>query len=76
MPSQKEAYISLEMKRNREVQALRKWEYRVVDLIKETEIESDRTSEASGRWLQTSDLEEVLNQLGAQGWELVDMRFI
>jgi hypothetical protein len=58
------------------VQELRRWEYRVVDLLKETESKRDRTQDASGRWLHTSDLEEVLNQLGAEGWELVDMQFI
>jgi len=60
----------------REVQKLRKWEYRVIDLIKETEMKRNRTQAASGRWLHTSDLEGILNQLGAQGWELVDMHFI
>lgn len=50
------------------------WEYEVVDLIKETG--RDRTREASGRWLHASDLENVMNKLGAQGWELVDIQFI
>jgi hypothetical protein len=58
------------------VQELKKWAYRVVDLIKETEAERDRARDASGRWLRASDLEEVLNKLGAQGWELVDIHFI
>ena len=64
------------MRESQGVQALRKWAYRVVDLIKETEVEHGRTREASGRWLRASDVEEVLNKLGAQGWELVDIHFI
>lgn len=55
---------------------LRKWEYKVVDFIKETKMKRDRTQEASGSWLHTSDLEDVLNKLGAQGWELVGIQFI
>lgn len=58
------------------MQDLRKWEYKVVDLIKETETEHERARDASGRWLHTSDLEDVLNTLGAEGWELVDIQFI
>jgi len=58
------------------VHGLRKWEYRVVDLIKETEKERTKTGEASAHWLRTSDLEETLNRLGAQGWELVDVHFM
>ena len=72
----KRAHSYPKMNDSHGVQGLRKWEYRVVDLIKETEMERDRTRDASGRWLHTSDLEEVLNKLGAQGWELVDMHFI
>lgn len=52
-----------------------KWEYKVVDLIKEIEKESAKTG-LPGHWLRTSDLENVLNKLGAQGWELVDIHFI
>ena len=55
---------------------MKKWEYRVVDLIKETEMERDRTRDALGRWLHASDLEAVVNKLGAEGWELVDVHFI
>ena len=58
------------------VQGLGKWEYRVVDLVKEAEIERDITLGASERWLHASDLEEALNRLGAQGWELVNTQFI
>lgn len=58
------------------VQELRHWTYRVVDLIKATEAERDRTRDASGSWLRASDLEEVLNNLGTQGWELVDVHFL
>ena len=58
------------------VKRLRKWEYRVVDLIKETEKERIRTRDASGRWLRTADIEEVLNKLGVQGWELVNVHFM
>lgn len=54
---------------------MQKWEYRVVDLIQEIEKENANTG-ASTQWLQASDLEEVLNKLGAQGWELVDTHFI
>jgi len=64
------------MKGSHEVRGLGKWEYRVVDFIKETEVARDRTRETSGRWLHAADLEDVLNRLGAQGWELVDMYFI
>lgn len=55
---------------------MQKWEYRVVDLIKEIEKESARTEEVSGRWLSASDVEEVLNKLGLEGWELVNIHFI
>ncbi len=54
---------------------MQKWEYRVIDLIQEIEKEST-TKKASAQWLQASDLEEVLNKLGAQGWELVAMHFL
>lgn len=54
---------------------MRKWEYKVVDLIKEIEKERAET-ERSGHWLHASDLEEVLNRLGTQGWELVGIHFI
>ena len=53
---------------------MQKWEYRVVDLIQEIENEIAKTA-AIGHWLQASDLEEVLNTLGAQGWELVGVHF-
>ena len=46
-----------------------KWEYRVIDLIKE--VQKERTTELMGQWLNTSDLEKILNKLGSQGWELV-----
>jgi hypothetical protein len=59
-----------------EVQKLKKWEYRVVDLIKETGMECNGTQDASGRWVHASDLEQVLNKLGAEGWELVNVHFI
>jgi hypothetical protein len=58
------------------MERLGKWEYRVVDLIKETEKERAKSREASGRWLRTADIEEVLNRLGAQGWELVNVHFM
>jgi len=44
-------------------------------LIKEIEKEYTKT-ERQGRWLRASDLEEVLNKLGGQGWELVNIHFI
>ena len=47
-----------------------KWEYKVVDLIKE--IQKERTKKV-GQWLNTSDLEKILDKLGLQGWELVDI---
>lgn len=52
---------------------MRKWEYRVVDLIKE--IEKERSRGAREHWVRTSDLEKLLNKLGEQGWELVDTHF-
>ncbi len=55
---------------------MRKWEYKVVDLIKEIEKERTKTRGVEEHWLHTSDLEEVLNKIGAQGWELVDIHFI
>ena len=58
------------------VQRLGKWEYKVVDLIKETEKERPKARQESGRWLRTADLEEVLNRLGIQGWELVNIHFM
>jgi hypothetical protein len=54
---------------------LQKWEYRVVDLIQEIEKENAPIG-ATAQWLQASDLEEILNKLGAQGWELVAMPFM
>lgn len=52
-----------------------KWEYKVVDLIRE--IGKEETGvEASRHWLRAMDLEAVLNELGAQGWELVDINFL
>jgi hypothetical protein len=55
---------------------LRKWEYKVVDLIKEIEKESTKNGGVEEHWLRTENLEEVLNKFGAQGWELVDIHFI
>jgi hypothetical protein len=54
---------------------LQGWAYRVIDLVKEIEKKHDKT-EATERWLSATDLEEALNKLGAQGWELVDVHFI
>lgn len=53
-----------------------KWEYRVVDLLKEIEKRNVKTGRLSGQWLKTSDLEEVLNKVGDEGWELVHIHFI
>ncbi len=55
---------------------MRQWEYKVVDFIQEIKAEAQRGRNTSMRWLQTADLEEVLNELGADGWELVDVQFI
>ena len=52
-----------------------KWEYRVVDLLREIEEMSAETRRSSGQWLKASDLEEVLNKLGDEGWELVHIHF-
>ena len=52
-----------------------KWEYKVVDLLREIQKEETKV-EGSGHWLRAMDLEEVLNKLGAQGWELVDVSFL
>ena len=47
----------------------------MVDLIRE--IGKEETGvEASRHWLRAMDLEEVLNKLGAQSWELVDISFL
>ena len=54
---------------------LQRWAYRVIDLVKETEKRRGK-AKAAERWLSASDLEEALNKLGAQGWELVDVHFI
>jgi len=54
---------------------LTKWEYKVVDLVKEIGKEETRV-EGFRPWLRAMDLEEVLNKLGAKGWELVDMSFL
>jgi hypothetical protein len=51
-----------------------KWEYKVIDLVKEIEEETAETG-LPGHWLRASDLEKVLNELGAQGWELVNIHF-
>ena len=53
-----------------------KWEYKVIDLIKEIEKEISSKTELSGLWLRTSDLEEVLNKQGEQGWELIEIQVI
>ena len=55
---------------------MRKWEYRVVDLIEEMEKESIETGRMPGRWIRAPDIEGVLNKLGAQGWELVNIQFM
>ena len=54
---------------------MQRWAYKVIDLVKETEKRRGKT-ETAARWLSASDLEEALNKLGAQGWELVDVHFI
>ena len=58
------------------VKWLLKWEYKVVDLIKEIEKEKVSKTELLEVWLRTSDLEEVLNKQGEQGWELIDIQFL
>jgi hypothetical protein len=60
----------------RKVKCLLKWEYKVIDLIKEKKKEIASKSELSGYWLRTSDIEKVLNEQGEQGWELIDIQFI
>jgi len=55
---------------------LAKWEYKVVDLLREIEERSAETARSSGKWLKASDLEEVLNKLGDEGWELVHIHLI
>ena len=57
------------------MKGLQRWEYKVIDLVKETKKKRNRTT-TSERWIHTSDLEEALNILGAQGWELTDVHFI
>lgn len=52
-----------------------KWEYKVVDPIKEIEKEYTEM-ERQDRWLHASDFRRCLNKLGRQGWELVDIHFI
>ena len=52
-----------------------KWEYKVIDLIKEIEKKSGK-AEFSGHWLSTLDLEKILNKQGAEGWELIDIHFM
>jgi hypothetical protein len=51
-----------------------KWEYKVVDLVKEIKKESNKDG-LLGRWLRESDLERILNKLGAKGWELINVHF-
>ena len=53
-----------------------KWEYKVIDLIKEKKKEISSKTELSGHWLRTSDIEKVLNKQGEQGWELINIQFI
>ena len=55
---------------------MQKWEYKVVDLIKEMEKESTKTIEIPGHWVRATDIEDILNKLGVQGWELVDIQFL
>jgi hypothetical protein len=52
-----------------------KWEYKVIDLVQEVKKESNKKG-LSGYWLRTSDLERILNKLGAKGWELVNVHFL
>jgi hypothetical protein len=54
---------------------LKKWEYKVIDLIKEKEKKQAESGTAE-HWLLASDLEEALNKLGSQSWELVNIHFI
>ena len=49
-----------------------KWEYKVVELVKEIEKESGG-KRLLGHWLHGADLEKILNRLGSQGWELVSI---
>lgn len=53
-----------------------KWEYKVVDLIKEMGKESIKTTEIPGQWVRALDIEDILNKFGEQGWELVDIQFL
>jgi len=54
---------------------VQKWEYKVVDLIKEIKKEN-KDRKMMGHWVRTPDLEKILNRLGAQNWELVDIQFL
>lgn len=54
---------------------MQKWKYKVIDLIKETK-KTQTESRIAEHWLRAPDLEEVLNKLGAQGWELVNIHFL
>ena len=55
---------------------LKRWEYRVIDLIKKLEKENNITISKPGRWVSTLELEKVLNKLGNQGWELIHTQFV
>ena len=51
-----------------------KWKYKVVNLIRVIEKSSSENG-LLGKWLRAEDLQEALNDLGAEGWELVNIQF-
>ena len=58
------------------VELVQQWEYKVVDLIKEMEKENIKPHEIPGHWVRAPDIEAMLNQLGRQGWKLVNLQFL
>jgi hypothetical protein len=63
-------------KKREMTQRIREWEYKVIDLIEDIRKQGVNEIETSARWIYGSDLEETLNRLGTQGWELINVHFL
>ena len=52
-----------------------RWEYKVVNLVDEIK-KAYAEPKHAGQWINASDFERVLNTLGLDNWELVNVQFI
>jgi len=52
------------------------WEYKIVELKSEMEVEEEKVSKLPKRWFRIPNVEDLLNKYGSEGWELVNFETI